>query len=131
MAGAGGGEAKELQGAEVKRIWGLVEGGTSSVDGSAWRCGRRPWRAAVASSDASRKGRCGLGDGGKHTGEVAGRRAREGSRTATRQQGFGGDARRERRRGQFGHGDHAREKEQRELHVGLIFLTQFESSNFV
>ena len=30
-------------------------------------------RAAVASSDASRKGRRGLGDDGKHTGEVAGR----------------------------------------------------------
>ena len=75
--------------------------------GAACRVMRRPWRAAVASSDASRKGRRGLGDGGKHAGEVAGRRAREGSRTATRQQGFGGDARRERCRGQFGHGDHA------------------------
>ena len=29
----GGGEAKELQGAEVKRIWGLVEGGANSVVG--------------------------------------------------------------------------------------------------
>ena len=78
----------------------MMTGSRISPPSGSWR----PWRAAVA----SRKGRRGLGDGGKHAGEVAGRRAREGSRTATRQQGFGGDARRERRRGQLGHGDHAR-----------------------
>jgi len=33
-------------------------------------------------------------------------RKREGSRTDARQQGMDGDARRERRRDQFGHGDH-------------------------
>ena len=75
-------------------------------------------KEAVALSDASRKGRRGLGDGGKHTGEVAGRRAREGSRTATRQQGFGRDARRERCRGQFGTVTTHRERERgRSLHV--------------
>ena len=41
----GDGRARELRWDESKRIRGLVEGGASSVDGSAWRCGRRPWRA--------------------------------------------------------------------------------------
>ena len=100
----------------------MMTGSRISPPSGSWR----PWRAAVASSDASRKGRRGLGDGGKHTGEVAGRRAREGSRTATRQQGFGGDARREPRRGQFGHSDHAQGDGEREkLTGGLKFLTQF------
>ena len=93
----------------------MMTGSRISPPSGSWRL----WRAAVASSDASRKGRRGLGDGGKHAGEVVGRRAREGSRTATRQQGFGGDARRERRRGQFGHGDHAQGEGEsgRSLHV--------------
>jgi len=96
----------------------MMTGSRISPPSGSWR----PWRATVA----SRKGRRGLGDSGKHTGEVAGRRAREGSRTATRQQGFGGDARRERCRGQFGHGDHAQgEGEREKLTRGLKFLTQF------
>ena len=41
----GDGRVRELCWDEIKRIWGLVEGGASSVDGSAWRCGRRPWQA--------------------------------------------------------------------------------------
>ena len=56
MAGAGGGEAKELQGAEVKRIWGLVEGGASSVDGSAWRGDWWPWRALLVARRRDARG---------------------------------------------------------------------------
>ena len=101
VAGVGGGEAKELQGAEVKRIWGLVEGRASSVDGSAWRCGRRPWQAWRRGETARRaRQQRAEGEGVRVANEKASSREfRSGRRGARRVHG--------RRRGQLGHGDHA------------------------